>query len=107
MKLKNLQAGYELLEKKYGELKKKSEIPRTVYLTKKVEKEKIVGVRIGNKADKLIDMFWDGKKYIVKELLFAVLFYHKQFKFFNKKYIESKFFRKIIFLFFSKFYKLC
>ena len=80
MKAKNVEEEYLLLQQMYEDLKKKSKIPRTVYVEKEVEKVVEVKTRIGDQVDTLFNMFGRNKDWVIKKLLFAVLYYQGLYK---------------------------
>lgn len=75
---------YEELEKRYIDLEKLSQIPRTVYEAQEVEIEKPIYTRIGQEVDRLMDMRRSSDQKMVRQLIFHLLFYQQGFSKYSK-----------------------
>lgn len=61
-----------------------------VYVPKEVKVVEKVNQRIGDSVDNLFNMFEKNKKRLIKELIFAVLFYQARYKKFFRENLRSK-----------------
>lgn len=89
LRAKNAKSEYEILQEKYRELEEILKNPRVVYIKKEVPTRVEVKQRIGDSVEKFLDMFERNKKRLIKELMFAVLFYQARYKKYFRENLRS------------------
>jgi hypothetical protein len=78
LKVQNLTAQLEEMLRRNQDLALLADNPVKVYTAKEVHVEKIVPQRIGQEADRLLDMQGKNNRAMIKQLLLYVLFYQAQ-----------------------------
>jgi len=90
MRMKNVVAQYEELMKQYKELEELNKVPQTVYVEKEVHVQVPVFKRIGREMEAILDLYQKNTKDRNRQLLMAVLYYHKMYKASHRDYLDTK-----------------